>query len=286
MQFRQTVYYRQSSTGSLEDGAAEPRFSLEKPAGILFSKVVSKSASQKCLPPMSCETLPAIAEALSVQKSRLFRVPDYSELRRVESQKEFGSAFAERTTRNNAAPTAAGRILIRVRRVRTDPDHMKNGLSTGYLKPSSVMVADFNGRPIRYSRRRIRSSDGALEQFCPGVGDYREISTYDQSVTLTATVSSSAPVPGSFVVLYDGATVLESSFLDGGKATFITTRLSSGDHPIAGRLKRTRERRLQHLAGPHPNGRTSRGYVPSDRKRGAGISGCLPPRALGASSMQ
>src|SRR5262249_22972683 len=57
-------------------------------------------------------------------------------------------------------------------------------------------------------------------------------STQGQSVTFTATVTSTAGVPTGSVNFLDGATVLGSAALSSGAATFSTSALSAGSHSI------------------------------------------------------
>jgi hypothetical protein len=57
-------------------------------------------------------------------------------------------------------------------------------------------------------------------------------STSGQSVTFTATVTSSGGTPTGMVTFYDGATALGSATLSGGTATFTTALLSVGGHSI------------------------------------------------------
>lgn len=58
-------------------------------------------------------------------------------------------------------------------------------------------------------------------------------STFNTSITFTATVSGSLSTPGGNVVFYDGATALSGSVnLAGGIATFSTSALAGGDHSI------------------------------------------------------
>src|SRR4029077_9564371 len=57
-------------------------------------------------------------------------------------------------------------------------------------------------------------------------------STYHNSVTYTATVGSGIGTPGGTVTFKDGATVLGTGSLSGGKASFTTSALSGGSHSI------------------------------------------------------
>jgi autotransporter-associated beta strand protein len=61
-------------------------------------------------------------------------------------------------------------------------------------------------------------------------------SVVGQAVTLTATVSVSAPgvnMPGGYVTFYDGGAILGTGSLDNsGVATLATSTLTAGDHPI------------------------------------------------------
>jgi len=58
-------------------------------------------------------------------------------------------------------------------------------------------------------------------------------STFGQSVTFTATVTSGAPgTPSGTVTFLDGATPIGTGTLSGGVATFSTATLSVGTHPI------------------------------------------------------
>jgi hypothetical protein len=59
-------------------------------------------------------------------------------------------------------------------------------------------------------------------------------STYDQSVTFTATVTSSGGTPTGTVTFKDGSTTLGTGTLGSGKATFTTKTLSAGSHAITG----------------------------------------------------
>lgn len=57
-------------------------------------------------------------------------------------------------------------------------------------------------------------------------------STYHKSVTFTATVASGAGTPGGAVTFKNGATVLGTGTLSGGKASFTTAALTGGSHSI------------------------------------------------------
>ncbi len=57
-------------------------------------------------------------------------------------------------------------------------------------------------------------------------------STYGQTVTFTATVSSSTATPTGTVTFKNGATTLGSASLSGGKAKFSTSKLLAGSHSI------------------------------------------------------
>ena len=57
-------------------------------------------------------------------------------------------------------------------------------------------------------------------------------STSGQSVTFTATVTAAAGTPTGTVTFSDGSTVLGPGTLSGGKATYTTSALSVGTHPI------------------------------------------------------
>jgi len=57
-------------------------------------------------------------------------------------------------------------------------------------------------------------------------------STYSNSVTFTATVSSGAGTPGGTVTFQDGGSAIGTGTLAGGKATFATSALSGGTHSI------------------------------------------------------
>ena len=57
-------------------------------------------------------------------------------------------------------------------------------------------------------------------------------STFGQSVTFTATVTSSGGTPTGTVTFKDGSTTLGTGNLSGGKATFNTTTLGAGSHSI------------------------------------------------------
>jgi Bacterial Ig-like domain (group 3) len=57
-------------------------------------------------------------------------------------------------------------------------------------------------------------------------------STSGQSVTFTATVTAAAGTPTGTVTFSDGSTVLGPGTLSGGKATYTTSGLSVGTHPI------------------------------------------------------
>jgi hypothetical protein len=57
-------------------------------------------------------------------------------------------------------------------------------------------------------------------------------SVYSQSVTFTATVTSSSGSPTGSVTFYDGASVLGTAALSGGKASIITSSLTAGAHSI------------------------------------------------------
>jgi Bacterial Ig-like domain (group 3) len=57
-------------------------------------------------------------------------------------------------------------------------------------------------------------------------------STYGQSVTFTATVSSSTTTPTGSVTFKNGATTLGSGTLSGGHATYTTKTLGAGSHSI------------------------------------------------------
>jgi len=57
-------------------------------------------------------------------------------------------------------------------------------------------------------------------------------STAGQSVTFTATVTSTAGVPTGTVTFKDGAATLGTATLSSGAASFATTSLSSGQHSI------------------------------------------------------
>jgi hypothetical protein len=66
-----------------------------------------------------------------------------------------------------------------------------------------------------------------------GVTSSLNPSTYGQSVTFTAAVTSAAGVPAGPVTFRDGAIILGSEWLNGsGLATFATTALSAGGHSI------------------------------------------------------
>ena len=60
-------------------------------------------------------------------------------------------------------------------------------------------------------------------------------STFSQSVTFTATVTSTtpgAPIPGGSITFQDGSSTLATISLSGGQAAFTTSALSSGPHTI------------------------------------------------------
>jgi len=57
-------------------------------------------------------------------------------------------------------------------------------------------------------------------------------STFGQSVTFTATVSTAPGTPTGKVTFFDGATNIGSGTLSGNTATFSTTSLSTGSHNI------------------------------------------------------
>ncbi len=57
-------------------------------------------------------------------------------------------------------------------------------------------------------------------------------SAYGQAVTFTATVTSAGPTPTGKAKFLDGTTVLGSVTLSGGVATFTTSKLAVGTHPI------------------------------------------------------
>lgn len=59
-----------------------------------------------------------------------------------------------------------------------------------------------------------------------------EPSTYGQTVTFTAIVSSTAGTPDSTVTFKNGSTVLETVALSGGQATFAVSTLNGGTHTI------------------------------------------------------
>jgi hypothetical protein len=66
-----------------------------------------------------------------------------------------------------------------------------------------------------------------------GVSSNHNPSTPGQSVTFTATVTSSAGTPTGMVTFKDGTNTLGTDNLDGaGQATFMTSALSTGDHSI------------------------------------------------------
>ncbi|MFE2500205.1 Ig-like domain-containing protein, partial [Streptomyces scopuliridis] len=60
-------------------------------------------------------------------------------------------------------------------------------------------------------------------------------SVFGQPVTLTATVAAVAPgagTPTGTVSFFDGATLLGNGTLSGGVATFVTSALAIGTHPL------------------------------------------------------
>ena len=60
----------------------------------------------------------------------------------------------------------------------------------------------------------------------------RNPSTFGQSVTFTATVTSSGGTPTGTVTFKDGSSTLGTGSLSGGKATFTTATLAAGSHSI------------------------------------------------------
>ncbi|MFE2750328.1 Ig-like domain repeat protein, partial [Streptomyces scopuliridis] len=57
-------------------------------------------------------------------------------------------------------------------------------------------------------------------------------SVFGEAKTLTATVTSSSGTPTGTVSFFDGATLLGTGTLSGGVATFTTSALSVGSHPL------------------------------------------------------
>lgn len=58
------------------------------------------------------------------------------------------------------------------------------------------------------------------------------VSVFGQTVTLTATVTSSAGTPDGSVSFYDGSTLLDSAALSNGTATYTTSTLALGSHTL------------------------------------------------------
>src|SRR5205823_6296444 len=61
-------------------------------------------------------------------------------------------------------------------------------------------------------------------------------STYGQSVTFTAMVSSTAGTPSGTVTFFDGATQLGTGPLTAGVATYTTPALATGTHSVTARF--------------------------------------------------
>jgi len=100
----------------------------------------------------------------------------------------------------------------------TGGTHVINAFYSGsslYLASSNGMFQNVNAAP---------TSSSVVSSLNP--------STYGNSVTFTATVSSGAGTPGGTVNFKNGATVIGSGTLSGGKASFSTSALSGGGHSI------------------------------------------------------
>ena len=79
---------------------------------------------------------------------------------------------------------------------------------------------------------KFPSCGQALAATTTTVGSSANPSTFGQSVTLTATVTSGTGTPAGTVTFKDGGTVLGSSALSSGQATLSTSTLATGGHSI------------------------------------------------------
>jgi hypothetical protein len=122
---------------------------------------------------------------------------------------------------------------------------------SGAARGTSVAVADVNGdgKPDlligNQCFSRTDCSTGAVSVLLGTAGVKTTTaltssvnpSTHGQAVTFTATVTSSGPVPSGTVSFRDGTKGLKTVTLSGGVATFTSSKLVVGTHPITAEYK-------------------------------------------------
>ncbi len=109
-------------------------------------------------------------------------------------------------------------------------------------------VATFTTSSLKAKTHTIKATYAGDDTFEPSTGSVKQVvekystttglssslnpSNYGQAVTFTATVTSAGPTPTGKVKFLDGTATLRSWTLSGGVATFTTSRLAVGTHPI------------------------------------------------------
>jgi hypothetical protein len=117
-----------------------------------------------------------------------------------------------------------------------------NGSGVATLSTSTLTVAAHSITAVYGGSTNFKTSTSPIltqtvnkDSTTSSVTSSRNPSTHNRSVTFTATVVASAPgtaKPTGTVTFKDGSTTLGSSSLSSGKATYATSRLSTGTHQI------------------------------------------------------
>jgi hypothetical protein len=104
---------------------------------------------------------------------------------------------------------------------------------------NTVAVGDVNGdgkqdivATIGYSNLVSVLLSGTLEDTATALSSTPNPSNYGQTVTFTASVSSTAGTPTGTVIFYDSLTSIGSATLSGGTATISVSSLAAGTHSI------------------------------------------------------